>query len=257
MFQLVLRPRSAFPAAALAMLLSAPDVTAQHWRPPCSPARLQAVRNLNPRVIPPHSKPFGLSYADWGAQWWKWALAIPASINPILDPTGAFGGVNQHGPVFFLAGTAGAYPTTRSITVPYGKFIFFPLINFISDWPCPGPDFCAGIPLEKCLQDIAAFYMDHVTELECTVDGVPLRALHRYRATSGLFTFTGDPSMTVFDSCITGSPQPAISDGFWLMLTPLSPGGHTINFRAKIVVPGPDGFEFETGVNYTIVVLGC
>jgi hypothetical protein len=33
-----------------------------------------------------------------------------------------------------------------------------------------------------------------------------------------LFTITGDPSMpATFDPCITGPPQPAIVDGFFMM----------------------------------------
>ena len=59
--------------------------------------------------------------------------------------------------------------------------------------------------------------------------------LFDYRATSRLFYFTGDPSLTsTFDGCITGSSQPAVSDGYWIMLAPLSPGTHTIHFTAGI-----------------------
>jgi hypothetical protein len=244
--------KSLFLAVALGAFAAA-DASAQRWRPPCSAPLVQEARNPNPRVIPPKAQLFGLSYAEWGAAWWRWVLAVPAAMNPMLDPTGAHCAVNQHGPVFFLAGTSGA-SAIRQCSVPQGKFLFFPIINFIADWPCPGPDFCAGVPLGTCLTDLAQFFMDHVTDLECVIDGRPLHALHRYRATSDVFSLTGDPSLTVFDPCITGTPQPAVSDGFWIMLAPLPPGVHTIRFRGRIVVPGPGGFDFETQVSYTLAI---
>ena len=27
--------------------------------------------NPNPGVIPPHARAYGLSYGEWGAQWWR------------------------------------------------------------------------------------------------------------------------------------------------------------------------------------------
>ena len=38
------------------------------------------------------------------AQWWQWALSIPTSVNPLIDPTGGNGMVGQRGTTWFLAG---------------------------------------------------------------------------------------------------------------------------------------------------------
>src|SRR5439155_12859637 len=39
--------------------------------------------NPNPGVIPPHARAYGLSYAEWGAQCWRWAYSFPlASFRP-------------------------------------------------------------------------------------------------------------------------------------------------------------------------------
>ena len=38
--------------------------------------------------------------------------------------------------------------------------------------------------------------------------------------------------MQQFDSCVTGRRQPAVSDGFFLMFKPMSPGQHTIVINA-------------------------
>ena len=58
-------------------------------------------------------------------------------------------------------------------------------------------------------------------------------SLSVYRATSSLFTFTADPALAAFlDPCITGSPQPGVAVGYWLLLPPLTPGKHTLHFGA-------------------------
>jgi hypothetical protein len=205
----------------------------------------------NPGVLPPHSRPLGLSYGEWSAKWWQWALSIPASENPQFDPTGEDCAVGQSGPVWFLAGTPG-FPATRTCTVPTGKFILFPIINGEFDYPCPDPNFqpAPGQSLQEFLTEGINALFDQVSSVEAEVDGVALKHLASYRVTSPLFYFTGDPSLTaVFDSCITGSSQPAVSDGYWIMLAPLSAGTHTIHFSGAI-----DAFGFATEVTYTLVV---
>ena len=214
-----------------------------------------AGRNPNPGVSPINSSPYGKSYGDWGAAWWNWALGFPADQNPIRDSTGEFGSQGQSGPVWFLAGTSGA-TVERTLTIPQGKGIFIPLLNVINDYPCPDPNFqpAPGQTLEEFLTEGAVFFVDHATELALEVDGVPLGNLFDYRATSGLFTFTGDPSLTaVFDPCITGEPQSAVTDGYWVMLAPLRPGRHTIHSTSKAEFP-EFGFEFGVEVTYHITV---
>src|SRR5437762_12394565 len=61
-------------------------------------------------------------------RWWQWALETPASENPLTDTTGQFGAVNQSGRVWLLAGNPSG-TTVRTITVPSGKALFFPILN--------------------------------------------------------------------------------------------------------------------------------
>jgi len=39
----------------------------------------------NPGVLPPNSHAFGMTYNEWSAKWWQWAVNIPApnSQSPI------------------------------------------------------------------------------------------------------------------------------------------------------------------------------
>src|SRR5262245_31575568 len=227
-------------------------------------APMAEAANPNPGVLPPHSEAFGKTYAEWSVRWWRWLLSQPSDSNPTFDTSGIDCANEQSGPVWFLAGTPGTPetpPVTRACDVPVGKAVLFPIINYENDFPCPDPTFKPdpGQSLRDFLTNGTASIagardvVDGVTFLQVTVDGVPLTSLFDYRATSDLFRFTGDPSLTAtFDACITGSSQPAVSDGFWIMLTSLPPGSHTIHFKAAFTAGPFKGFTQD--VTYVLTV---
>jgi hypothetical protein len=210
----------------------------------------------NPGVFPLSSKPYGKTYEEWSILWWKWAEAIPFGVNPVFnDLTGIHGSIGQSGPVWFLAG-AGGGQIVRTVTVPGGKPLFFPLSNWINDYPCSDPAFQppAGQTLEKFLQEGVKPYVDMTDVLECEVDGEPLTNLYDYRVVSRLFQFTAAADMSLTgDPCLTGSPQLATSDGYWVMLKPLSPGEHMIHFRAGVSAWNPPPGDV-LNVTYLITV---
>src|SRR6185295_11156121 len=78
-------------------------------------------------VIDGGSTVAGKTIGEWTADWWNWAGAS----NVIGDPDGSAANNNQSGPVFFVAGTSGGAPVTRTFTVPAGKNVLFPLANWI------------------------------------------------------------------------------------------------------------------------------
>lgn len=211
-------------AFALAMLCSAAAVAGTHER------------ITTPSVLPPWSNPYGASYGEWGARWWKWVYAQDVDHFPILDPDGSSCGTGQSGPVWFLAGTFGG-AVTRSCTVPAGKALFFPLVNLFPDYPCPaefGFEPAPGQSLEDFLTQVCKGAIDGTDLLEAEVDGAPIEGLFQYRGTSGLVTFTSDPSLIALDPCVIPGEMYGVSDGYWVMLAPLSPGEHTVHFRGGI-----------------------
>jgi hypothetical protein len=193
-----------------------------------SSVNLQAQRNQNPGILPPNSNSHGKSYGEWGAAWWQWALAIPEAQNPVTDTTGAFSGVGQSGPVWFLAGTFGN-SVERTVHVPRGKSIFMPMHNWIFGsgvFDCDPT--VPGVPCDvQVLRDKAAAATTAAEVVEVWIDGKPVRDVRRYRASSP------DPfSITMPLGAVFGIPAgtyfPQVSDGYWLMLTPFSTGHHTI-----------------------------
>jgi hypothetical protein len=60
----------------------------------------------------------------------NWSASVNG--NVFADTTGAKANDNQSGPVFFIAGTTGGAPVSRDFTIPQGKFVLFPLINWVT-----------------------------------------------------------------------------------------------------------------------------
>ena len=200
----------------------------------------------HPGLIPVNTKPYGHTYAEWSERFWQFALSIPADRNPFLGRGNC--AYQQSGPVWFMMG-----PISGEIhcTVPAGKALFFPVIGTESDFPCPDSSFAPapGQSLDDFLAQASRAIIDQVSHVSADVDGVSLGELSQQRITSPLFYVTGDLSLTAeLDPCLTGSPQAAVSDGYWLMLHPLSVGEHLIH---STVVFG--GTTFNVFAHITVV----
>lgn len=210
--------------------------------------------NPNSVVYPPTANMFGKSYGEWTAEWWKWMMSADCDSNPLLDQTGEDAYAGQSGPVFFLAGTAGG-SATRDITVSRDKALLFPIVNAICDYPCPedfGFEPGPGQTVEELLQECATGYADIMDGLTVTLDGVELNNESDYRFQSPQFFFTGDPDIVnCLDPCVTGEEQPAVSEGYWMMIkkNELSVGEHVLHFSGGISM-----YNFSVDVTYNITI---
>ena len=216
----------------------------------------------NAAVYPPGASFAGKSYGEWSAAWWQWCFSLPAGGHPLFDT--ADGSAGQSGPVWFLGGTFGGPGTrTRTLSVPDGKCLFFPIINNWADnTDCPVQDSFT----EAQLRAIAGGNQDQATNLSCTIDGLPVTGLadpiHTpYRVTSPVFTYTipGSDNLLAYLglACFTnaaGTPilvnADAVADGVFLLLPPLPPGPHTIHFYGAIGDPP----SFYEDITYNLTV---
>ena len=206
----------------------------------------------NPGVVPPQSKSHGKTYGEWAVEWWQWALSIPADRNPLTDSTGEFAGEGQDGPVWFVPGTF-AEDVERSYNVPAGKALFIPVFNWIFGsgvFDCDPT--VPGVPCVVCdLQVLAATNTETAQILEVTIDGVPVKDVAQYRASS-----PGPFSIVYPENSVVGVPEgvyfPQVTDGYWLMLAPLSVGTHEI--RLHVVAPNTIYGDYEFNVIHHITV---
>lgn len=203
-------------------------------------------------LFPQGSRPYGKTYGEWSAEWWKWAYSLPVDGNPLFDETGELAGEGQDGPVWFLAGVFNESGTaTRSAMVPTGKALLFPLINVEWDNHCPPND----PPLDESqLLEIVNQNLDMVTELSCEVDGASIPDLFSYRVTSPSFdvTFPDNNLFQLFgcSGIAAGTYSGFVSGGYYVMLAPMPAGLHTIHFGGSV---GDPPF-FTLDVTYNLLV---
>ncbi len=216
----------------------------------------------NPGILPPNSRPGGLTYGEWNAKWWQWAYSMPVDAHPLFDTADCSQG--QSGNVWFLGSTFAtdqgpegefiANPD-RTCIIPPGKMLFFPVINV------EGSTLEGNGQTEAELREYAKWAMDHATDMSAEIDGKPVKNLEKYRVQSPLFTFGPLPENNVlqwlgFDAP-AGTTSQSVADGIYLMLAPLSVGKHTIHFKGTFkFTQEPDGFDlvFKQDVNYQITV---
>jgi hypothetical protein len=173
-------------------------------------------------VVPPTVIVAGQSQGLWSQRWWEWASSFSYETSPIADRTGARCGAGQSGAVWFLAGTYGSNLVQRKCTVPKGKYLFFPLINYVVT-PKPGRHpTCFDVTTE------AQLFTDNPSVLVAEIDGIRIPNLETYRQVSpGCFDLAVNTSLGI-------SVSPAAANGYFLMLPPLMPGLHSLHFGGEL-----------------------
>jgi hypothetical protein len=217
-----------------------------------------------PGVIPPHANAFGKTYEEWSTVWWQWAHSLPAPVDdqghfhPLFDETGEDCDVGQQGHVWFLGGVFNVSGTANRAlcTIPTGTALFFPFLNFEMDNvgiddPFTRPE------LENICEhgsvDLLIPGMDDPDLLEVSLDGTLLKNPESYRIDPTFFSYTVPPDNSLYDafgSDFEGEVLDAVSCGYYVMLSPLSKGKHTLHFKATI-----HGGSFALDITYTLNVV--
>lgn len=190
------------------------------------PKAIAQADSIKDGIFQPGSKPYGKTYGEWSAALWQWILSLPSDKSPNNDNTGKNCHQGQTGPVWYLWSTFGG-AAERSCTIPSDKAIFFPLLSAECSF-AEYPQYKTESDLRKCAKDQA----DKITSMEATIDGRKITDLQKFRIQSPPF------EVTLPKNNVLGSPAgstKSVSDGFWIMFSPLSPGKHELHFSASAV----------------------
>ena len=189
-------------------------------------------------AVPPAEPVADISQADWSKAWWQWAASFDYADSPVADRTGKNCLLKQKGPVWFLAGTYGTRRTIRTCKVPRDKYLFFPIINYVVMPETEGAS-CASCCAS--FAETAKSVTDKPSNLVLDLDGRRITDLAGYRQ------FTAD----CFDLGALAEPKyrifPSAANGYYVMLRPLSPGKHVLNFGG--ILP-----TMSQAVTYTLFV---
>ena len=145
-------------------------------------------QNPNPGVAPPGSRPFGHSYAEWSARFWKWGMEYPMDEgHPFTDDPAFDFSHRQSGEVWFW-GSPGTI--TREVSIPEGKAIFLSMrdaeCSTLEDAPFHGDT-------EEEQRACANWLADHLVlddTFFCTIDGRRVKDITAYRVSSKQIHFT-------------------------------------------------------------------
>jgi hypothetical protein len=192
----------------------------------------------SPLLFPGQQMLYGKRISEWSAQWVQFVISFPQAENPLDDVSGARCFIGQNGPVWFLMGTSNTFsgPATRKCTIPEGTALFFPLVNLSDINTNPPP---TAQPVRELRAEIAGC-IDHAYNLSVEIDGVVIPAkelLDHARVRSTPFAVVLPPAgLPTIPPTPPGIYSPAVSDGYYVMLRPLSVGTHTLHFTG--VSPG-------------------
>lgn len=215
-------------------------------------------------VLAPGEIHYGGSYGSWSAKWWQWAMEHPLPNHPLYDTTGADALEDQIDPVWFLGGILGNFVdplygfAERSVTIPSGIALFFPIINVeVDNAYCLPPGW--GVKSITEMRQFAYDAVNAVADVYCEVDGTmiidspDLSGAIQYRAISPQFSASiPDQNLGVpcGDPAVARLVDPVASDGIWMMLAPMPPGEHTIRFGGTFPTFGP----FHLDIVYHVTV---
>jgi hypothetical protein len=141
----------------------------------------------------------------------------------------------------------------RSCTIPGGKGILVPIINFAGAVPEDGTT-----PQDVASAAGGAADLIDVSTLSVTLDGIKIQNLGQYRFRSPVFSFTGSvPNLYSVGGCANMTPHcyegfhaQAVADGYYILLKPLLAGVHTLHFHGEV----PD-WGFVEDATYHLKVL--
>jgi hypothetical protein len=219
-----------------------------------------------PKVFDRDSVVYGRTFGEWSAAWEQWADSIPVANHPLFDNGDC--SVGQSGSVWFLGGKFCANNATncgytgivRQCTVPAGKALYFPVLNS-EDSALEEKYFPTGTTSKTQIAELRSYVesgIDGATNFSCDVDGAEIAHLkRRFRVQSSAFGFTL-PADNYFKavypspgsaSFTAGKYFPAVDDGVYVMLAPLSPGHHVIHFAGSFPI-----YSFSLDITYHLTV---
>lgn len=205
--------------------------------------------NIDTSIFPLDSKPYGLTYEDWGYKWWQWFVSFTADKSPLNDQTGekCTNGQNNTD-VWFLTGT-GSGAVKRSCSIPEGKAILVSVAgNSCSYLEYP------NLHSESELRDCAVAG-NQISFLDANLDGAALKDIRKYHITSHLFSETF-PVNNVWGSA--AGTTSAVYDSYLLFLQPLDAGNHTLSFRQTTLDNPTTGFKgYAYDVTYLLHIVNA
>lgn len=165
--------------------------------------------------------------------------------------------------MFFLAGSNFNNGVVRTFDVPGGVALLFPTINFWENCPGDVARSCTGYPADPKPTMFAnvATLQATVTSLIATVDGIPVDDLFARWEVSDFFSGGITQAGTALAGIYSGAGydivgldiSPSLAYGYYVMLTGLSPGAHTLVYGGSTTAF--NGFNYQVTAHINVAAV--
>jgi hypothetical protein len=206
-------------------------------------------------LYPIDSNPFGIAQKDLLAEWWKAKLAMSAedypnfvdlnrSIDNTKDPSKCFIGEDKtHNVLFLGVPEVEEKVPVRTCDVPAGKAIFLPFESSQCDY---GTE---GIKNENDLISCAKSGNDGVAA-SVSLDGVKADyQVEKNRIMTDPFNITMNNKLMGDYSGTFG----ALSEGYSILVKPLTVGHHKLNYIVSVVNPANPVYDYFQNTTYNLI----
>jgi len=222
-----------------------------------------AASSSSGQILPPSSLPYGFSYQEWSAKWWQFMLRQSTNhLESLGSPAICEGPASRvrflAAPGLLIGGTASV---TNHVTILAETPLFLSILStWVDNTGCPT---FTSLTADQ-LAAAAAGDWSAATVTTCTIDRVAVPGLDNptdtvYNVVSPPFSYTTAEKDNMLagvfgEPCIPGGMTiyPVVADGVYLMLSPLSPGKHSIH-AVGVVGPASAPYVVED-VTYDIKV---
>lgn len=187
----------------------------------------------------------GKPISDYVNHWWQWAVSMSSSQSPVRDNSGQFCHINQKGSVWFLSGGYGSSKISRKCSIPKDKYIFFPVINMLYYPPEHSKPSCESVKKSASVNN------QFLNSFKVEIDGNKYVNPVFYRYGSVDCFDLMKLKTNIFNMARV---FPAATDGYWVMLNPLSVGKHKIAFGAEYYNPNNSYGMMVQDIEYEIEV---
>jgi hypothetical protein len=196
--------------------------------------------------------------ADWLERYWVWTASIPMDIHPRSDIDGEHCGINQNGSVWFLDPPIDAEMTkVLNCEIPEGKAIFIPLL--VGECDSGDMESASDEELEQCAKSgndggTILFSIDGNKILSIDKTSQNQNDYSLYRTTSKFFDIRWS-EFNIFGAG-NGSHR-AIADGYFVVVKPLPPGNHKIDFQIVVISPIETNYNLRMDITYNLKIISA
>ena len=199
-------------------------------------------------IYPMDSKPLGATYGDWLAKYWIWITSLPKDKDPQENTTPEMCSAGQPSEgMWFLVGTYSG-SMTRNCVIPEGRSILIPILTGECDYLTD--------PTIRDVQTLAECAWGGIPNpvLKLSIDSQDIQNVSEYKVQSSLFNVTLREDRVYGMDGFEGQTQGVIG-GYIVILKPLVPGKHEIQFSSSIIDnPLLGTYSYASDTKYNIDV---